>query len=443
MSSKMKEASFVYLKKSFQISCTGKEKVKDIILKFINQYNPKSGIVDYIFFYDGKKIEINTFDLLIEETKFGKLDSFIIQVEKNIRIIKCPECYYNDAVVSLKNYRTIFYNCLHKHLKISAYDKYFKDQVYFTESIICMNCRNNGALEPIRYECLTCSNLLKRARPVCKNCINEHKTQNHAIIFYEDKNYYCKWHIKKMEKYCFQCKRNLCEGCVNDHLKDEKTKGHQIKSFDLLVPDKEEIAQLKNSLNDIEKNMSSLKIVIDDLIYTLRGAMQIYEDYYRIASNIMEKYESFNKGEKDLKNFTIFKTLYNLKFSNNQILEDLKEVIKKGDKIEKAKTLIGIYLDKKSSYYGKDKAGDDLNEEDDTDWFKEVLKREQKRNAKASTNTNTNKINTEKANTANNVTSNNNAVTNNANVNQNGNQNDNQAKKDNKVNHKISNKKNQ
>jgi hypothetical protein len=124
--------------------------------------------------------------------------------------------------------------------------------------------------------------------------------------------------------------------------------------------------------------MESLQIVINDLIYTLNGAMRIYTNYYKSASHIIEKYESFNKGKEAFKNFTIFKCLYNLKFSNKQILEDLKSIINAKTNLEKAKDLIEIYTNKKKEYDASDKSGGDLNKEDDSDWFKEVCERERK-----------------------------------------------------------------
>ena len=182
-----------------------------------------------------------------------------------------------------------------------------------------------------------------------------------------------------MEKYCFQCKKNLCESCVDEHLKDkEKYKDHQIKSIDLLIPEKEEITELKSSLKKIKNSIDTLKIVIEDLIYTFNAAMRIYKNYYKIANSIIEKYELFNIGKDALKNFTIFKSLHNLKLSNKQILDDLNSIINEKDKFDKAMKLIGIYTNNKKNFYGNDKEGNDLNKEDDSDWFKEICEKEKR-----------------------------------------------------------------
>ena len=409
MNSTQKKSTFMYAARSFEILCTGKEKVSEMIQKFINKFNPDSNINDYNFYYEGKIIEPNNYPYPVEENElFGKKDSFIITVEKNIKIIECPKCNYGDCVVSLINFKTTFYNCEHKHLEISSYDNYFTDQIYYPEKIRCAgnNCTKNARMDPHFFLCLTCSKLLNKTRSICSECPQKHKHEykdenKHFIINYEDKNYYCKDHCKKMEHYCFQCKKNLCNGCVKDHIKNqEKYNGHQIKSIDLLIPEDKEIEGLKESLKEINKNMESLKIVIDDLVYTLNGAMRVYQNYFKIANHIITKYESFNKGDKAFKNFTIFKCLRNLKFSNNQILENLKSVINEKDKFDKAKALIEIYTNKKKNYYTNEKIGNDLNKEDDEQWFKEVCEREKEKEKEKklketspSTNSNNNGIN--------------------------------------------------
>lgn len=256
--------------------------------------------------------------------------------------------------MSLLNYKTTFYNCEHNHLHIGSYDNYLTDQVYYSERIICSdskdNCNKNAKNDLDFQMCLTCSQLINRTRSICSNCIQQHKDLNHIIIKYEDKNYYCRKHIKKMEKYCFQCKKNLCESCAKEHEKEkEKYNGHQIKSINLLIPLEKEMTELKNSLNEINKYIKNLQIIINDLIYTLKGAMRIYTNYYNSANHIIEKYETFNKGKEAFKNFTIFKSLYNLKLSNIQILKDLKSIINEKSNFDKAKYLIGIYSNKKKS----------------------------------------------------------------------------------------------
>ena len=385
--SSQKTATFIYVEKSLQIYCLGKKKLKELFQDFINKFNPKSEIRDYLFSYEGKVIEESEYEKCVEDNNFGKKDSFIITVKKQIKIIQCPMCNYGDCVVSLQNYRTIFYNCEHKHLKISSYENYEQDQLYYPEKILCSGsgdkCKNNALIDQNFRLCLTCSNLIGRTRSICNKCVDKEKKEfkgdnEHKIIKYEDKNYYCQDHISEMKSYCFDCKCNLCDVCVTLHLNDKETEGHRIKSIESLIPEEKEIDEIKESLRKIKESMVSLNKIIDNLIYTLGRSLDIYRDYYNIATQVLKKYETFNKKPEDFKNFTIFKCLYNLKKSNKQMLGDIQSVIHGKDNAEKAIKLIKIYDNKKKEYYDKDKWGDDLNKENDDNWFKEVCEREER-----------------------------------------------------------------
>ena len=401
MSSTQKTLIFMFQRSSFPFSCTGKEKIKEMIKKFIDIYNKESKIIDYNFFYEKDKIDPQKYETtsienikssiikeeeenLEEEKKVESIieenqSVFIITVERNIKIIQCPGCNYGDCVVSLRNYRTIFYNCEHYHLKESTYENFFTDQLYFPDRIICANfmdarCKNKNAESDNNFSlCLTCSKEQKRTINYCSGCIKKHEKEKHIIIKYEDKNYYCQAHIKSMDYYCFQCKKNICKDCAKDH------QGHQYKSIDLLIPDEKEFKDLIDSTEKIKEKMKTLKSIIENLVYTLNRTWDIYDNYYTIAKHILNKYNTFNKGEKDFKNFTIFKCLRNLRISNEDILKDLDAIFEKKKKTEKAIELIKIYDKKKSDYYANTPLGNNLNKEDDSDWLKEIEEKEKRK----------------------------------------------------------------
>ena len=81
--------------------------------------------------------------------------------------------------------------------------------------------------------------------------------------------------------------------------------------------------------------MKKLKRIIENIVYTLNRTWDIYDNYYKIAKHILNKYNTFNKGEKDFKNFTIFKCLRNLRISNEEILKDLDAIFEKKRKLKK------------------------------------------------------------------------------------------------------------
>ena len=160
------KVTFMYSKKQILIFCSEEDKIEIMLQKFINKFNPDSKSIDYCFYYEGNLIDKSVFNQSIKENELlGKKESFIISVEKNIKVIKCPKCNYGDCVVSLMNYSTIFYNCEHKHLQTSSYDNFFlKDQLYNPEIIRCadingINCTKNARIDPNFQLCLTCSKL--------------------------------------------------------------------------------------------------------------------------------------------------------------------------------------------------------------------------------------------------------------------------------------------
>ena len=372
---------FLYAGKSYNIKCQGKDKFKDVVKQFLLEFNPESEERDYIFKNEGNKIERKDYEQSIE--KLIKNEPFFIEVEKNIKIIQCPKCNYGDCVVSLYGYKTIFYNCEHKHLVVSSYDNYETDQNYFPEKILCCgnDCHQNAKTDPNFLMCLTCSKTCNKTKSICNKCYKRHieeLKEKHFKIKYEDKNYWCRNHIKRLKKYCFKCKENICEDCEKEkhnHSKEKEFNGKPIISIDLLIPEDTELKELENSMEKIEKYINKLKVIKNNLIYTLNAATRMYENYYKIANNIITKYKTFNKNKDDLKNFTIFKCLRNLKFSNKQILDDLKSIIDQKKDENKFEKLNKIYKEKKDNYYRDKKIGDNLNIEDDIDWFNEVLKR--------------------------------------------------------------------
>ena len=77
MESTQKTAIFVYTNKTNSIICQGKEKLVEVIKKYINKINPNSSILDYYFYYEGKRIEPSNYEKSIENNEFGKNASFI------------------------------------------------------------------------------------------------------------------------------------------------------------------------------------------------------------------------------------------------------------------------------------------------------------------------------------------------------------------------------
>ena len=75
--------------------------------------------------------------------------------------------------------------------------------------------------------------------------------------------------------------------------------------------------------------------------------MKIFEKYYEIGQDIIEKYELFNK---DLKNHRVIQSLKNLNDSNEKVMKTLNEIINNNNLKNKINILINIYEDDRKIY---------------------------------------------------------------------------------------------
>ena len=234
--------TFIYETRTIIVLCSSKEEISSMLQKFINKLNPETKIKDYIFYYEGNILEP---DSIIEKNHLiANKKEITISVQKNLRIIKCPKCNYNDCIVNLKHYKANLYACEHNHTFSTTYDKYFKYQRMELSEIRCCvpTCENNEQNNNLDfYVCLTCSKLLGGTKSYCNQCNKSHDKE-HSRIKFNNKNYYCKSHFNKFLKYCFKCQKNLCEDCVKLHA------DHDIKSYESMAPTLDELNNLKISL---------------------------------------------------------------------------------------------------------------------------------------------------------------------------------------------------
>ena len=358
---------FFYEGKKYNVSCSSKDRLNTMFDKFVKELNNESQIEEYSFLYNDEEIKEDENNKTIEgNSLIGGKNEITITVQKNLKIIKCPKCNYNDCIIDLKNYKILFSGCEHNHSVKDTYDKYQKNQIMIPSDIKCCapNCKNNQKNDKSEfYICLTCSKNLKTSKSYCKTCKLSHN-KDHVSVNFDEKNYYCKSHLQKFIKYCFNCKKNICEKCESDH------QSHTIKRFTLMAPNEDELKELKESLKNIGKIISEFKNVVDDLIYSLNGTLRLFQNYYDIANDIIYKYEHFNKNkdkEKELLNFTILKSLRNLKLSNQRLKEDIDSLINQNNRTNKAIAIIYIYENKKAMYRGDEDKNSKKDNENDND----------------------------------------------------------------------------
>ena len=153
------KVTFMYENKSYQVSCSPKEEMSSLFQKFIKEINPKSNINDYKFYYEGE-ILLNHTAKLEEALPLKDEKPTTISVKKQLRILKCSKCNYNDCIIDLKNFRLALYGCEHNHSFSFSYDDYAETQRMEPSKIRCCTnlCKNNQENDTKNfYLCLTCS----------------------------------------------------------------------------------------------------------------------------------------------------------------------------------------------------------------------------------------------------------------------------------------------
>ena len=369
------------------VQCSSNDKMSDIFKKFISKLNIQADINDFEYRYNQK--ELSDESTLANNIKIGSDKIISINVKRRARMYKCPECICNDCIINLLNYQLAFYGCKYdkkddensKHKRVTIYGNYANIQNMDYSQIRCHTpgCPNTPFNSDDFYKCLTCSKRDNRSKYFCDKCISKHKEINDKIVKFDDKNYYCQNHFKPFEKYCFDCKKDLCKDCEKEHL------GHKIVFYSEMTID---INTLKNVLGSIKENVNKLSFAVDNIKDMLDGTKRIFERYYNIANDIIKKYELFNK---DLKNYRILRTIRNLKFSNNQIIDDLNKMIDERDLEKKSSIILSTYINITSNYNNKlDQVKgtgnkQNIKKETDDNWYEEICQIRVKKKNNSST----------------------------------------------------------
>ena len=210
----MAEIIFNYEGVNTTIQCNENDKVKDIINKFLIKIQKQDD--NLYFLYNGTKIN---YELTFNE-QANKLDKnrkimnvlVIDDKDKNVKNdiiskeIICPECKDN-IFIDIKNFKINLYGCKQNHNKNNIILYSFEEtQKIDLNKIKCEICNNNNKGNTHNndfYKCITCN---KNICPLCKSIHDE----NHIIINYDNKNYICDQHNEAFNKYCEDCKENIC-----------------------------------------------------------------------------------------------------------------------------------------------------------------------------------------------------------------------------------------
>ena len=348
------KVTFYYNKKTIQIQCSNDEEMIKIFKRFSSKLNTNED--DFEYFYENKKIDNNSSISKLTNNKNQK--EIVVTAERKSKIIKCPECICNDTIINIEDYRLKFYGCKYNHSVNKIFNDYDTSQKIEFSKIVCNEngCKNNQRDNPADfYKCFKCTQINKITTYLCYSCNKTHN-KKHKTVEYNKKNYYCEEHFKKYIKYCKVCNKDLCEDCENNH----KTKNHNTLNYNYI---NQNINNIKENLKDnIKESIDNLKVIVGKIKKFLDGTIKIFEDYYNIAEDIINKYEAYNK---ELKNHRIVESVLNLDASNQKILKDLNEIIKGENFKEQICKIIDIYIKDRNDFIKGPQNKNNINEEEE------------------------------------------------------------------------------
>ena len=135
----------------------------------------------------------------------------------------------------------------------------------------------------------------------CKECKEHHINEfddnkdMHNMIDFTKKDYYCCC-SKKNKNYigfCIDCKKNICQICIENH------KDHNKKNFsELNILDTKQKKSIKEKIAEQTKKIAKISKILDDWLERAKNSINIYKkqlDLYNKLNSIMINQYSLNK----------------------------------------------------------------------------------------------------------------------------------------------------
>jgi surface protein len=236
------------------------------------------------------------------------------QTTKSKKII-CPICKENCRMCII-NYKIILFECKNGHKTNNILLKEFDNKQQINEYLItCDVCdyENKGSSHENKfYQCLTCK---KKLGVLCKE---KHKKEEHNIIEYDKKDYYCEIHNDYFYSYCQECRLDICMNCFSDH------KDHNIIEYQKIIPKKEKVNE---ELVELRKKIDQINQFMNEINEKFNIVKENMERFYQINYDILNNYHLQDKNYQLLQNINEINN--NIKLSNiDKIINEKNTSIK-------------------------------------------------------------------------------------------------------------------
>ena len=301
--------TFIYMKNTNKKNYDGDENIAEV-LKVYSQ-NIVKNINDLFFLINGKIISLKDKRTLYEFRK-KRMKIFIINNNKKKNLIRkenniiCPKCKglasinFNEDKLSI----TCSQNHTFPNVKL---EEFLETQNIDESGVECEDCKNNKSLYGDNFFICQCK---KKICELCYSFKSEHK--KHKKIKCSERLDYCLEHIEYFELYCFNCNKNICFKCQENH-----ESSHKIISYKQMKLEKKfELAKQEVEENEskINKYKNELQKISDTFTSVLSNNAEEIETYIKFLQKISDSIS-------EITNFESLKNLYNYK--NKKLLTEI------------------------------------------------------------------------------------------------------------------------
>ena len=110
---------------------------------------------------------------------------------------------------------------------------------------------------------------------------------NHPFFTQDSFEFNCDKHLKIINNYCNDCKKNICEDCLIDH------SNHQIIPFNKIGLSENEINRIENIFKDIDNKLNSFNKIRKDIEYLFSKMKLINENKLIYENNMDYNYKEY------------------------------------------------------------------------------------------------------------------------------------------------------
>ena len=297
-------------------------------------------------------------------SRFGK-DNNTISIANNIKnLIRCPICKNISLLNINQKELKISFECANCNKSKDATSQYISilnlntpdnnsilssknicgsNHTNSNNNIIVFNTNNNNNNINNNNNNKTNNNIITKINNNFNNMNNNNNTTPNNALLITQKDTKCFKHSFEYQFYCYDCKKNLCKICNNEHLNHNEVKLDNIK------PQINEINAYKEVLNkkysELNKKIELINKWKSEFIEGINNNIKILQNFLFLKKAILQSYELHENNS--YSNYNLLQNFHKLKNLELNFTE-LEQFFNENDWIKKGYILINSVKKTKS-----------------------------------------------------------------------------------------------